>query len=348
MRNTSRVSVLLAGLLCASVCVCLAGPETPVAKRAPKAPLAPAPAMDAVTEGVQSTVQGLLRHGVRVDTNKARRAAIQAVATSVDPMSWLLTAEEATTIPEEGRAATNGVLLQSVAVIEKWPGGICYARFGGLYRGTGQETADDILSATNGGTTGMILDLRGAEGKGLDCVEAIAGLFLEDDREIFSVRNWSGTELERRRVGKARRLGIPAVFLVDEGTSAAAELLAAVVKSGIEVLLIGRTTRGDPLLREKMALPGGEVLYVGTRRVVPLTGDAYGPGGVKPDIVVAAVGVAGVPATNASPVAAKASGGGEQADVDKVAERTKSDPILQRAADILMGLRTLDLRALKL
>lgn len=347
MRIAGSVPVFLAALVCASACAAAAGPEAKEPLR-PGPVSCPLPAMDAVTDGVHSTVQALLEHGIVVDTNKARRAAIQAVATAADPLSRLLSADEAGTIAEEGNDGIQAVKRKPVELIEKWPGQICYMKFNGLYRRTGPEIIEAISGATNG-VTGMILDLRGAAGTGLDCVESIAGLFVGDDREIFCVRGGNGVELDRRSTKKCGRLGMPAVFLVDEGTSAAAELLAAVVKGGFEVLLIGRTTRGDPLIREKVALKGGEVLYIGTRRVVPLLGEDCGHGGVKPDIVVQAMEpVVGVTGTNAPPRVAEKTPDKDESGRDALAERTKTDPVLRRSADVLMGLRTLDTRALRL
>ncbi|MEI6809417.1 MAG: S41 family peptidase, partial [bacterium] len=259
---TRHLCILTSGMLCAAVCVSAVGQNVPVNRSQEPVPNIPFP--DAVTEGVNSAMQAMLKNGLGVDTNKARRAAIQAVVTTVDPLAWLISADEAMTIVEEGDAASQGIKQKSIALIEKWPGEICYAKFSGLYRGTALETVEALYGATNGSITGMILDLRGAEGKGLDCVESLASLFIGDNREIFSIRNWNGSELNRHRSGECRRLGIPVVFLIDENTAGASELLAAIVKGGFEVLLLGRPTRGDSLIREKIVLPGGEVLYIGT------------------------------------------------------------------------------------
>lgn len=306
---------------------------------------------DAVAEDVRGVLQALLSRGVTVDTDKARRAAIQAVAITIDPKARLVSMDAAATLPEEGNAATNGVKPESIAVIERWPGEICYAKFNGLYPGTGQVTVDAILGATNGGMCGMIFDLRGAGGKGLDCAESLAGLFVEANREIFSVKDWNGAELERHSARVSRRLGMPAVFLVDENTSTASELLAAVVKGGFEVLLVGRRTRGDPLIREKVELSGGDVLYIGTRRIALLKGHDYSNRGIQPDIAVEATcPVTPVTGTNAPSIAVVKTGGSKGGSVgtDELAAKAKGDPVLQRAVDILLGLRTLDTGSLRL
>lgn len=357
MKNTALVPVFLACLVSGAVFVSAGGLEPTEWRRVKPAAPAP-PELDVVTEGVRATIQALLNQGVVVDTNRARRAAIQAVATTADPLAWLLSSEEAGALAEDDDEGRPSAGLKSIELIEKWPVEICYVKFHGLYRGTGPDTVEELRGATNNGSIGLIIDLRGADGKGLDCVESLAGLFVGDDREIFSVCGWNGTELERRKTGKGPHMGIPTILLVDGGTCSAAELFAAVVKGGFEVLLIGAATRGDPLLREKVPVQGGEILYTGTRRVQPIIGDKYGPHGIKPDIVIEATAPArSVPVTNAvpglatnaaSPAVQGAPADRESADRDALMKRTKGDPVLQRAADILMGLRTLDTRALKL
>lgn len=350
-RNTEMITRYLPAFVSALLAICVSAAGQNTSAKGLPAPVQSVSVTDVVTEGVQSVIQTMLKSGIVVDTNKARRAAILAVATAADPLARCVSADEASTIAEEGDVASQGVRQKSIDLLEKWPGEICYAKFSGLHRGTGPETLEALCAATNGSTTGMILDLRGAEGRGLDCVESMASLFVEDSREIFSICSWNGSELDRHRSGKCRRLGIPVVFLIDESTAGASELLVAIVKGGFEVLLIGRHTRGDSFIREKIELPGGEVLYIGTRRVMPLPGEDFGSGGVMPDIIVqASKSVAPVKGTNHPPVVtAKApdtkdeSGGREE-----LVERAKSDPVLLRALDILMGLRTLDTRALRL
>ncbi|MEI6218712.1 MAG: S41 family peptidase [bacterium] len=320
------------------------------AERAAPVTVAARPAADEVTEGVRNILQVLQSRGLTVDTNVARAAAIQAVVATIDPRARMFPAAEKSAMADEERGGTNSMRRKPVEIVEKLPGEICYLKLGGLYRGTGQETVQGILAATNGGATGMILDLRGAGGHGYDAVASLAGLFVEENSLIYSIRSRNGIETEQGRAGKGWHLGMPAMFLIDKGTTCASELLVAIVKGGFEVLVVGRATGGDSLVREDVELEGGDILYVGTKRVIPLQGASYDPGGVEPDIVVqAADPVTVVSGTNATLQSEEKLSDKDRDDSGTAfAKRVAGDSILQRALDILMGLRTLDARALKL
>ena len=308
------------------------------------------PTDDAVTEGMRNVMQVLRSRGLAIDTNVARLAAIQAVAATIDPRARLLPAGEKAAMDGEEHGGTNSMRRKPVEIVEKLPGEICYLKLGGLCRGTGPETVQEILAATNGGASGMILDLRGAGGHGYDAVAAIAGLFVEENTLIYSIRTRNGTEIEQGRAGKGWHLGIPAMFLIDKGTTCASELLVAIVKGGFEVLVVGRATAGDSLVREDVELKDRDILYIGTKRVIPLLGGSYDPGGVEPDIVIQVAELVTVASgTNAPPQSEEKLMDKDRDDSGPAfVKRVGGDSILQRALDILMGLRTLDARALKL
>ncbi len=332
-------------VLCTSPCISAAGLE-PTEWRSQKHVAPEIPPIDAVSRGVSDAISTLQAKGVAIDTNKARRAAIQAVLSSFDPQARVLSTEEAV---ENGNVG-NSAVLKSIGAVEKWPVKVSYVKFRSLYPAQGPEAAAELRSSTNGGMIGMIIDLRGVGGRGFDSVQSLAGVFVGEDRDIFRVLDLRGSELARYKSGAGPRIGIPVVVLVDTGTCDAAELLAAVARGGEEVLLVGQSTRGDTFVREKVVLGGGDVIYAGTRTVEASIGEKYWPGGLKPDVSVPVThDAAPVKATNAVasvPVVVEARD--EAAQMDELVKRTKGDAVLQRAADILMGLRTLNARELRL
>jgi len=294
------------------------------------------PAGDDFKDGISQSIAILREHGVMLDTNATRHAAILGVLSAVDPKARILSTGDVMRIEAEldGRPEGTGIQRESFDRVEKWPRGICYARFNGFFRGTTGETCRKLSGATNG-CSGMILDLRKAGGMDLGLVESLGSMFVHGGSGLFMVCSQNGTELERHVSSGGERFRIPVVVLIDENTSGAPELFAAVVRGTAGVLLMGRGTNGDAKLREGVALPDGDIAYFGTRRVVPLQGSHYDPGRVEPDIVVHDRDIASQ--TNAiARVEIVQSGGNPRQTMDDLSEMTKGDFTLERAVDVLI------------
>jgi len=279
--------------------------------------------------------QVLEERGIHFDEERVRASVIEGLLKSVDPRARILSAEEAEAL---GRGNT-------IEKAEAWPEGIYYLKLRGLYDGGGEEVVQRLGEWTETNRTGVVFDLRGAEGDSLASVDAIAGLIAATNTPLYAVRNVSNevVDVHHAAEGGPARFTVPLVLLVDGETSDASEVLAAALKDCRGVLLIGAPTRGDAALRELIPLSETEVLYVATRRVVPARGREYDEVGVEPDIALPAAETKGATAPplrtrRRRPLSEKA-----ERDAELI-RRVADDGALSRAADVLFGLKALDVR----
>ena len=252
MKTVAFLSLEMLLLVPGRMCIAGGGPPRPAPETVkPRAVEKP----DAISEAVRNAVKSLEKAGLAIDTNAAARSAVMAIATTIDRGAKIVPLDSSQiTDREDDTVSTNTVRWDPTGPVEALPKGLSYVRINGMYVGAGTSVVDRICGAVTGGIGGLILDLRGAGGRGLDCVTGVAGLFTGDSRSLFAVRAPDGTELERMCAVKRQRLGIPAVALIDGNTTGAAEVFAAVVKGLPGILVVGRTTRGESQIREKVAV----------------------------------------------------------------------------------------------
>ncbi|MFH0879591.1 MAG: S41 family peptidase [Lentisphaerota bacterium] len=238
--------------------------------------------------------------------------------------------------------------LPAVAATEELPVHMCYLKINGLYEGCGKDIETTLKGWSE--TTnyfGVVIDLRGANGTDLASAAEIAGLFSENGGLLFTLRDSSNQDMGVYKSTSSKMLGMPAMVLVDNRTTGAAEALAAALSASVRgAMLIGGVTAGDPMVRELVPLPSGQQLYIATRKLVMADGKVYnGREGIKPDIIV-------LDSDNSEPVfegdimLAKKELSDEEKEDRQLRERVHNDSSLRRAVDILLGLKALNIRGL--
>ena len=308
--------------------------------------------------------QVLRDHGIRFDEDAARQASVQALLKAVDPRARIVGREEARQIEltlhgflctgrvANAASATNASSLVStsgVVAAEAWPQGVGYLKVSGLYAGTGTELTNQLFRlADRADPTGVILDIRGANGDDMDSADTAAGVFDGRQGDLYKIMDSQGNVVATHVRPGSPPVRPPVMLLTDGRTSCAAELLAAVLSGRNGVMLIGSPTAGDASLRDVIPLPdGSNYLYVASRRIVLPDGSTYQGTGVKPDVLVTsptgtpAVAMSGS-ATNPPPPSASATN-----DLSRLLQRIGGDVALGRAADILLGLKALGIHAAK-
>ncbi len=233
----------------------------------------------------------------------------------------------------------------AIRAAEDLPRDVGYLSLNGFYPGSGKEIIKTLRGWAGAGRSGAVIDLRGADGADLDAVADVAGLFAESGSLLFSFRDRQDQDLKVYKADSGGLLNIPVMVLIDGGTTAAAEALAAVLAgSGRGAMLIGSETSADPMVREAVPLAANGLLYIVTKRLVVADGATYdGREGVKPDLEVAP----GV--SEAEEYESDVPAGGEQKMSDeekedrRLRERVRGDPALRRAVDVLLGLKALNL-----
>lgn len=234
--------------------------------------------------------------------------------------------------------------LNDVEPGEELPFRLAYLQVNRLHAGTGATIASTISDWAADGRYGVLLDLRGADGEDLDSVKAVAELFAEPGSLLFAYRDKDDQDLIVVHADDTSPLTMPVMVLIDGHTAGAAEVLAAVFSDSVRgVMLFGQPTQGDMLVRNVVTLADGSRLHLATRRLVTADGTAYaGATGVRPDVVA---GRGDEDMTMYKPVrSTRTKVVDEEIEQEMLYDRLRGDAVLRRAADVLLGLKALDIR----
>lgn len=232
----------------------------------------------------------------------------------------------------------------SLTDMEELPAGMGYMRAAGIFIGAGGEIAATLEKWQAAGKLGAILDLRGADGTAEGEIPAVAARFAPFGETLYAMDDRQGREIAAVKAGPAPDASLPLMVLVDEETSGAAELLAAVLGGGVKgAMLIGRETAGDPMIREPKKLSTGRYALLATRQLKLPDGAVYaGAGGVQPDVVITDSALDETVYEPDAPVLRKGKTMSDEEKDDKaLRDRTRNDTYLRRATDVLLGLKAL-------
>jgi len=164
----------------------------------------------------------------------------------------------------EGTVGASGEkALSQAAIIEN---NVAYLRVSRVTAGLVAELADAGRTLTTSNKiAGAVMDLRFAGGEDYGAARTAAGL-------------WTDKQ-------SARPFGGPLVVLVNGGTHAAAETLAAALRPAGAALVIGSPTAGTAMVFKEFVLKDGERLLIATTPV-KMDGQAIPADGLKPDIAM--------------------------------------------------------------
>jgi carboxyl-terminal processing protease len=162
-----------------------------------------------------------------------------------------------------------------------------------------ERTADDLrrqlreLHAENEGDfAGLVLDLRDNPGGLLDQAVKVSDVWLEDGLIVYT----KGRVESQRQEFRARaggETGYPMVVLVNAGSASASEIVAGALQDQHRALLLGAQTFGKGSVQTVYPLEDGSGLRLTTALYYTPSGRSIQEVGIEPDILVAAVEVAG-------------------------------------------------------
>ena len=236
--------------------------------------------------------------------------------------------------------------LNTVEITEALPEKIGYVKINGLYKNGAAGLVKQLRNWEQQGKVGLIIDLRNASGRNLASVKTIAEQFTPSSSPLFTLQHAPLNRVEKFESGETAPITLPVMVLVNHRTSGASELLAAVLKgSGLGVMVLGEPTKGDFALREFIQLTGGDYLYIATHQVVMSDGTTHnGSRGIQPDVEVVDINMK-VTTLAPEPNFNTRETGDEDRIGERVKERMAHDAIMQRAFDVLIGLKALNIRA---
>ena len=232
----------------------------------------------------------------------------------------------------------------SLTDVEDLPAGMGYMRAAGIYPGAGGEIVGVLEKWQDARLFGAILDLRGAAGMASEEVPVVASCFAPEGSLLYTLNQPQGPETVVARAVSRVANSMPLMVLVDEETTGASELLAAVLAGSAKgVMVIGRETSGDPLIREPRKLSTGRYALLATRQLTMVDGTSYGgTTGVIPDVAITESALNETVYEPDAPVLRKGKTMSDEEKEDKaLRDRTRNDTYLRRAADVLLGLKAL-------
>jgi carboxyl-terminal processing protease len=153
----------------------------------------------------------------------------------------------------------------------------------------GEETRsaiEAINTATHGGASGYVLDLRSNGGGVVDEAVDIADLFL-DGGEIVSRRGRTadGNRHYFARPGDLTG-GRPVIVLVDAGTASASEIVAGALQDHHRALIVGEQSFGKGSVQSIYQMGGERALRLTTELYYLPSGRSIQGEGIEPDIIV--------------------------------------------------------------
>lgn len=132
---------------------------------------------------------------------------------------------------------------------------------------------------------GVIVDLRGNGGGYLDAAPGVAGIWLDNDKLVVSVRGNGGNESYRAE-GESILKGMKTIVLVDGDTASAAEIVSGALQQQGAARLLGQKTFGKGTVQEVIPLGDGDQLKVTIKRWYLPKGQNITKKGINPDVKV--------------------------------------------------------------
>lgn len=287
---------------------------------------------------VDALTSFLDEHSGAYDRTNAVVAAMEGMLKAIDPLARFCTEPEALRLEERlSGVLPGGAKAPPVEALELWPEGLSYVKVRGFFRGSGAEVELHLRALQS--RSGIILDLRGANGTDFASVVALASAYHRPGDRLFEIHGFGRTSSVTHSAVDAAERRAPLLLLTDRHTTQAAELLAALCRGMPGVMLIGTPTGGDARVREVLQTPDGRLLYVATAEIVMEDGKTYAGRGVEPDIRVSP---SILPEKSLSSPFQQGRTLSEKSLRDRdLMMRVAGDPVLRRATDILLGLQAL-------
>ncbi len=164
--------------------------------------------------------------------------------------------------------------------------GVAYVRLSSFANRTAEELNDILDELLAQEPRGLILDLRGNPGGGLEPAVDVADAFLTDG-VVLVERFGSGEERVYRSTDGEIGEQVPMVVLIDEGSASASEVLAGALRDRERAVLIGATSYGKGTVQTWHALSNGGGVRITVARWLTPDGDWVSEAGLEPEELVA-------------------------------------------------------------
>jgi hypothetical protein len=187
--------------------------------------------------------------------------------------------------------------LARVEVIDPHIG---YIRLADVTEGTPSALDAELKGFADAKVAGYVLDLRFADGTNFAAAAAVAGRFLGDGQEVFTLKSSekgvhvfrAGSDNKSASSNGSDLASAPLMLLVNGETRGSAEALAGALRAQDRCILIGSQTAGSAASWEDVKLGDGRTLRIATAKIVLPRLNGAGPhfdifpNGIAPDVAV--------------------------------------------------------------
>jgi carboxyl-terminal processing protease len=168
--------------------------------------------------------------------------------------------------------------------------GVGYLRIAAITPKTADQAKAEIATLARGGAASLIVDVRRTSGGSLDGGIALARLFVGKGTLAFRESKGASRDSMDKESIDARpgdgSITMPAVVLVNLGTSGAAELFASALAGNNRATLIGEHTIGRAAQQRLIKLPDGTGLWLTVTRYLMPDGKPLHEHGLEPGVAV--------------------------------------------------------------
>jgi len=163
--------------------------------------------------------------------------------------------------------------------------GIGYVRVAAIGPQTATKVKTEIADLTKRGAAKLIVDVRRTSTGSVDDGLALARVFVSSG--TLAMRESKGTPRETIAAAAGDgSIALPAVLLIDTGTSSAAEVFAAALAGNHRADLVGEHTIGRAAAQKLVKLPDGSGLWLSTTRYLTPAGAPLHEKGLEPTVPV--------------------------------------------------------------
>ena len=158
------------------------------------------------------------------------------------------------------------------AELDKEDATIGHVRITSFAKNTAEELEKAVKDLTNKGAKAFVFDVRYNPGGLLDQAYKVANMFLKDGEPIVQVEDRFGEKKIYKASSDIGKFKItqPYVLLVNEGSASASEILAAALKEGAGVQIVGTKTYGKGTVQSVIDISDkSELKYTNAKWLTP-------------------------------------------------------------------------------
>jgi len=163
--------------------------------------------------------------------------------------------------------------------------GIGVVRIHAMGRDTAEQVKSNVADLTKKGASKLIVEVRRVSSGTIDDGIATARLFV--GKGTLAMRETKGAARETIAAGAGDgSITLPAVVLIDTGTSGAAEVFASALNGNQRADLIGEHTIGRAATQKLVRLPDGAGLWLSNTRYLTPAGTPLHEKGLEPTVAI--------------------------------------------------------------